>query len=486
MIQAGYKYRESPRFRLLSDQQLDELHSAALEILRRTGVEVLDDEGLAVFAKAGAKVDGRRVRIPPHLVEWAIRAAPSQVVLCDRNRHPALYLERYNSYYGTGSDTHNIYDPFTGERRPTIKADVAGVARVCDYLPNISFVMCMGIAHDVTEGISDLHHFEAMVTNTTKPIVFTAWNLDNLKDIVEMAELVSGDPETLRLNPCIVAYLELISPLQLAIEPTQKLIYMAKKALPVVWTPGQVGGATSPVTVAGAVAQGNAEALAGLVLAQLVREGAPVIYGGGSIQMHMGTTVACYESPEFMLSVIAAAELAHYYKLPVWSYGTCSDAKLFDQQAAIGGTLWTLLAALSGGNLVHDVGYLESGLTTSFEQLVVADEVIGLIRRLMGGIEVSEETLALDTIDQVGPGGHYLGAEHTYRHFRETWVPQLLDWRNYAAWARDGKTTLGDRAAQKARDILNTYAPQPLAEELRMQIGSIVQRAEARMRGAER
>jgi len=472
--------RRAIQFRVLSESQLEELHLATLEVLRRTGVDVLVDEALELFKKAGAKVDGTRVRIPPHLVEWAIRTAPSRVVVCTRDGKPAMYLEDSKSYYGTGSDTHNIVDPYTGERRRTVKADIGNVAKVCDYLPNIDFVMCMGIAHDVTESISDLHHFEAMVNNTKKPLVFTAWNLDNLKDIVEMAEVVAGGPEALRYNPFIVVYLEPASPLQLIREPTEKLLYMAQKGLPSVWTPGQVGGGTSPVTLAGSLVQGNAEALSGLVLAQLKQEGAPIIYGGCTLLMDMATGVAAYSAPEFMLSVAAWADLAHYYGLPVWGYAGCSDSKTFDQQAALTGAMHTLMAALSGQNLIHDVGYIESGMTTSFEQIVSNNEVIGMVKRIMEGIEISEETLALDVIDKVGPGGHFLGEDHTLRHFRENWFPELIDRERYDRWAERGKKTLGQRANEKVREILETHVPEPLPEEIKGKLAAIIERAEKR------
>jgi len=469
-----------PQLRVLSETQIEELHLATLEILRRTGVVVLQEEARKLLKEAGAEVDGERVRIPPHLVEWAIRVAPPRVVLCDRDGNPTMYLEDNRCYYGTGSDTHNVVDPYTGERRRVLKADIVNVMKVCDYLPNIDFVMCMGIASDVLESISDLHHFEAMVSNTKKPIVFTAWGLENLKDIVEMAEAVAGGPEALRRNPFIALYAEPVSPLQHILEGTETLLYMVEKGLPVIYTPGLMGGAAGPVTCAGALAQGNAELLSGLVIAQLKREGTPFIYGGGIVFMDMATAVIAYVSPEFLLTTAALTDLAHYYKLPMFSFAGCSDSKVFDQQAALEGAIWTFLAALSGANLIHDVGYIESGLTTSFEMLVVTNEVIGMVRRFMEGVEINEETLALDVIDKVGPGGNFLAEDHTYRHFREHWLPELIDRGNYKSWVEKGKKTLGQRANEKVREILETHIPEPLPEEIREELARIIERAERR------
>jgi trimethylamine--corrinoid protein Co-methyltransferase len=349
---------------------------------------------------------------------------------------------------------------------------------LCDALANIDFVMSMGIAQDVPEEISDVHHFEAMVRNTRKPIVATAWNLDNCRDIVKMAETVAGGSETLRQRPFIVMYTEPISPLQLAKEPTEKILLMAAKGLPVICGTGKVGGATCPVTLAGALAQGTAEALAGLLVAQLKREGTPVIFGGERLHFDMATTMSSYGAPEFMMSVAANAELATFYGIPSWSYAGCSDAKVFDQQAAAESTLMTFLAALSGGNLNHDVGYLEAGLTSSLEAIVAANEVIGIVKRILGGIEVSNETLALDVIDEIGPGGEFLSSDHTFRHFRSDWFPSIFDRGTLESWRQKGKMTLSERANEAARRILDAHQPTPFPRGVESALQEILRRAE--------
>ena len=465
-------------FRMLSDNQLEELHFAASEILRRTGVDVLVEEARDLLRKAGASIDGIRVRIPQHLVEWAIRTAPSRVVLCDsRNGDPRMFLEGTKAYYGTGSDTLATIDPYTGERRPSLKADVANAAKLCDALPNIDFVMSMGTAKDVNSRISDLHHFEAMVMNTRKPIVATAWNLKNLKNLVKMAEAVAGGKDALRENPFLVMYTEPVSPLQLAVEPTEKILHMSEQGLPVICGTGKVGGASCPVTIAGAVAQGTAEALSGVLLAQLKREGAPVIFGGERLHMDMSTTISSYGAPEFMKSVVANAELARYYGLPSWSYAACSDAKSLDPQASAEGSIMSFLAALSGGNLNHDVGYLEGGMTSSLEAIVVANEVIGMIKQIMKGIDVTRETLALDLIHQVGPGGEFLTSEHTLRHFKDDWFPEIFDRADYEMWEKTGGKTCQQRSNEMVKKILETHAAQALPQKTQKDLKTILERA---------
>jgi len=478
---SNYTVNVTPRFRVLSDDQIVELHHATLEVMRRTGVQVEEPRAIEVFARAGCWVEGKRVRFPAHLVEWAIEVTPPRVVLCDRLGRPAMALQGERAYFGTGSDTPNIVDLETGERRPVRKEDIARTSRLVDALPHLSFMMCSGIASDVPAAISDIHHFEAMVCNTIKPIVFTAWSLENLKDIIAMAEAVAGSAEALQRSPFCALYTEPISPLTLGPEATQKLMYMAEKGLPTVFTPGLITGASGPVTIAGGLVQGNAEMLAGFVLAQLIREGTPLVYGGGVLPIDMRTTLMSYAAPEFMLAVCALKDMARYYRLPMFHFAGCSDAKTFDQQASLEGALWVMLAALNGGNLVHDMGYIDNGLTTSYQQLVTMDEVVGMVARFMGGIPVTEETMALDVIERVGPGGHFLADDHTLRHFRENWMPKLLDRSNYDTWVANGRLTLGDRALQRARHLLATHTPEPLPDGVAAELAAIVARAEQRV-----
>jgi trimethylamine--corrinoid protein Co-methyltransferase len=407
-------------------------------------------------------------------VEKALQHTPSGVHLFDRGGNPAMDLEGENVYFGTGSDTPNVIDLETGERRKTVLKDVVDVSRVVDSLSEISFLMCSGIANDVSSEITDIYHFEAMVNNSSKPIVFTAWSLDNLKTIVGMAELVAGGEEALRSRPFITLYTEPISPLILQADSAQKLMFMAEKELPVVFAPSVTTGATGPVTLAGGLVQGNAEILAGFVLAHLVREVTPLIYGGSGEPLDMSVSVMSYAAPESMMMVAGYTDMAKHYNLPLFGYAGCSDSNLYDQQASLESSLWILISTLTGGNLVHDVGYINNGLTTSFEQLVVSDEVIGAVRRIAGGIQVNEETLALDLIHEVGPGGEYLTSTHTLNHFRENWFPSLICRATHENWSDNGALDLGTRANKRAREILENHRPEPLPEDIQTRLREIV------------
>ena len=479
MINSDFAAQISPGIKLLSDAQKLEIHSATLELLRRTGVNVLVPEVRELLKKAGCWLDGERVRIPSHLIEWAIRCAPTRVVLCDRDGNPAMELEGRKGYYGTGSDTPFVLDAYTAERREAVLGDVANVAKLVDALPNIDFLMCMGIASDVTENLSDLYHFREMVSNTTKPIIYTAWSRPNLEAIIEMAEAVAGGAQALQRSPFCALYSEPISPLTHAEESCEKLLFMADKGLPVVYTPGMMVGATAPVTVAGALVQANAEQLSGLLIMQLIREGAPMIGAGGILFMDMGQGLISYAAPEVMLGNTAFAEMCQFYELPIFAFSGCSDSKIFDQQAAAEGAIWMMITALGGGNLIHDVGYLEGGITASYELIAAMDEVAGLVKRFMGGIEINDETIALDVIDQVGPGGHYVGEEHTFNHFRKNWVPKLFDRSSHESWELAGSLTMGDRTNAKVREIFENYHPAPLDEGVVKKLDAVVERAES-------
>jgi trimethylamine--corrinoid protein Co-methyltransferase len=468
-------------YRTFTDAQLEEIHLATLEVLRRTGVRVLEAESLALLRDAGCIItDGTLVRFPPGLVEEALRSVPSRVVLCDRTGEPRAHLEGHRAYFGTGSDLPNTRDLETGERRPSLLSDVEGTARLADALPNLDFLMSMALPSDVPIETSDRRSFLAMIENTVKPVVFTAWDEKGLADILEMAELVAGGREELSLKPFLLAYLEPTSPLCHSEVVLRKLLMMVDHGLPFVYAPGPIDGASAPVTMAGSAVQANAEVMSGMVIAQLRRPGSPFVWGCGSGPMDMRTMVATYSSPEFMLHCMAMAELAHYtYHVPVWGFAGCSDSKLADMQAGIESALWILWAALSGSNLVHDVGYIESGLTCSYEMIVMGDEIISFVRRLLAGIRIEPETLALEVIDRVGPGGSYLGDAHTARHFREVWYPRLLDRRAYHAWTEAGEPTAIKTANQVAREILATHQPEPLPAETLAGLRAIIARADA-------
>ncbi len=467
---------------LFDDVQLREIHHATLEVLRRTGVRVRHEVALELLREAGCAISsGDLVKFPAAVVEEALAWAPSRIVLCGRDGSPRVFLEGRRSFFGTGSDLPNILDLETGERRLSRLSDVADTARLADSLPNLDFVMSMALPSDVAAATSDRRSFLAMIENTSKPVVFTAWDETGLADIIAMAEVVAGGPEALSLNPFLLAYLEPSSPLQHSETVLAKIMIMADKRLPFVYAPGPVEGASAPVTPAGSLVMANAEVLSGITIAQLRRRGTPIVYGSGSGPLDMRTTVATYSSPEFMLHCRAFSELGQrFYHLPTWGFSGCTDSKLPDVQAGADSALWILWTALSGNNLVHDIGYLESGMTCSYEMIVLCDEIIGFVRRLTGGVELSAETLALEAIDEVGPGGDYLIADHTLRHYKECWYPRVFDRLSHQSWATAGSPSIADRARAAAREAIASHVPKPLPESTLEKLRAVVTAADVR------
>jgi trimethylamine--corrinoid protein Co-methyltransferase len=289
-----------------------------------------------------------------------------------------------------------------------------------------------------------------------------------------MAAAAAGGWERLRLNPSLLLYSEPSTPLQHSATATEKLLYMADQGLPIVHSPAPMMGGTAPVTLAGGLALGNAEVLSSLVMHQLKRPGAPFVYGSGLHHIDMRTTISVYGAPEFQLARVAVAEMGRFYGLPTWGYAGHSDSCAMDEQAAADAAFSVLVALLGGNNLVHDIGYLEAGLTTSPEMVVFTAEMISMMRRFMGGIDLDAESLALEVIDQVGPGGDFLASDHTLKHFRKMWQPDLFDRRRWEEWAAAGSPHLGDRLKEKTVALIDSHTPEPLPAGVQAEIDYIL------------
>ncbi|MBM3705789.1 MAG: trimethylamine methyltransferase, partial [Actinobacteria bacterium] len=312
----------------------------------------------------------------------------------------------------------------------------------------------------------DRYQFEAMVKNTSKPLVLTTVDGKGLEDIYNICCILTEGEDNFKIRPFIALYSEPITPLTHVKEALEKLKFAARKSIPNVYTPAPNAGATAPVTLAGTIALGAAEYLSGVVIAQLVKKGAPVIGGGVHFAMDMSTGVASYGSTEFNLMHAAMTEVCKHFGIPVFSTCGCSSSKLFDGQAALESMFSTLSAALSGANLIHDVGYLEDGLCGSFDQVVLTDEIIAMVKRYLRGIDIDSNTLALDIIEEVGPGGNFLNHEHTYRNFKSQMLaPRLMDRNVYANWKSSGAKSLETRVNEKVRQILSDYRPQPIPDK---------------------
>lgn len=465
-----------PHLQMFDLAQCEQIHLASLEVLRRTGVRVYQDEALDLLEDAGAFVsDENLVKIPASLVEWALKQAPSRVGLCARGTDQVVVpLQGRQVNFGPGSDCPNYLDPRTGESRRFTSEDVVNCIHVVDALPELGFVMSMGIPSDLKAANVYRQQFTMMLEHTAKPIVFVCDDRADCEAIAEMAAAAAGGMQQLQLNPTLLLYSEPTTPLKHSRTATEKLLYMAEQGLPIVHSPAPMMGGTAPVTLAGGLALGNAEVLSSLVIHQLKQPGAPFVFGSGLHHMDMRTTISVYGAPEFQLARIGVAAMGQYYGLPTWGYAGHSDSKVMDEQAAADAVFSVIVALLTGTNLIHDVGYLEAGLTTSTEMIVFTDEVISMARHFMAGVKLDAEALAVEAIHRVGPGGNFLTDDHTVSHFRELWRPTLFDRQRAQDWRASGSKRLGHRLREKTIAIIENHRPQPLPDSIRQEIEYIL------------
>ena len=465
-----------PRLEMLSQEQCRSIHLASLEVLRRTGVRVFHPEALELLRNSDALIsDQNLVRFPAGLVEWALKQAPSRIALCRRGSDQVeAPLEGRQVSFGTGSDCLNYLDPRSGEHRPFTMPDVVDCIRLVDALPELSFCMSMGIPAELGQANVYRQQFALMLEHTSKPIVFVCDDRADCEAIVAMAAAAAGSIDALRLNPNLLLYSEPTSPLKHSETATGKLLYMAEQRLPIVHSPAPMMGGTAPATLAGGMVLGNAEVLSGLVMHQLKHPGAPFLYGSGLHHMDMKSTISVYGAPEYQLARLLVADMARFYGLPSWGYAGHSDSCTLDEQAAIDATFSVLVALQAGTNLSHDVGYLEAGLTTSPELIVLTAEIISMMRSFLKGISLDAEALALEVIHEVGPGGDYLTVPHTLKHFRELWQPGLISRQRLHEWRAGGSKRLRQRLRDKTVAIMEQHRPQPLPDAVRQEIDYIL------------
>ncbi len=454
-------------------------HAAALEILERVGVEVRSESALALYRKAGARVEHTRVRLPRELVEQALASAPRKFRLLGRDRHDQLGLDVKDGpvYFGSGSDCLYILDPHTGERRRAVLADVETGSALAERLPNIDFVMSMWLPEDGPQEVVELVQLAAMLTYTRKPIVVSsARGGDAMREQVEMAE-VCGDTGSL-------ACLNMSSP-SLILDETcvEKTFSCAELGVPMVLETGISLGSTGPVSLQTSVAVGHAEVMAALVMHQLVKPGAPFIYGTGMSQLDMGTFVDLYGGAESGLAGHLQLNLAQSLSLPTFDYAGYSDAKSHDEQAFAEIMSTTYGGAACGGTLLHDVGYLESGLLSSFEALVLGDESAGYSRASTRPVPAGEADFLIDEVAAVGPGGNYLGRPETRKAVRGWWRSALLDGSNARQWQEAGARTLGDRLRARTMDLLAVALEPVVDAQAVSDMAALVEQARGRLAG---
>ena len=471
-----------PRLKVLSREQALAIHTTALEILEKTGFRMEHRGALEMLAGAGCKVsDDGWVKLPASLVEEALSSAPRQITLYDQKGNETMPLAGGNSFYGTGSDANFTLDLDSGKRRRVVLKDVANFAKLVDGLESMAFVMSMANPEDAPIEDIYVYAFAEMVKNTAKPIVFIADSGRDIAMIYEIACQVVGGGEALQRKPFVLNYSEAISPLRFPQNVIEKLIFCAEKKLPICLPSGSNAGGGAPVTLAGAMALGVAENLAGLVVHQLAGKGSPFLFGPNVSVLDMKSAVVSYGCPEWSLTQATLTDMRdEIYGLPIWAFAGASDAKVMDAQAGAEAMFSISSALLSRCNLIHDVGFLEYGSTSSLEMVTMANELVAMSRFFVEGITVNEETLALDAIERVakgGPGSMFLTDDHTFEHFMQAqFLPKLMDRSRYDSWEEAGAMDLYQRCNIEAKRMLSEHQVEPKPEDVLREISQVIQR----------
>jgi len=477
MIQSSFTENRSINFRVLSDDQIWEIKRAAFDVLVKTGCKISHKGALKILKQAGAWVKNDLVKLPEHIVEACVSTAPKGFTIYDRDGNRAMEVEGRKSYYGTSTGSPYTKDGLTGEVHETQLIDIARGARIADALSNIDWVMPMGSANDVDPPLAEeIYEFEAIVTNTTKPMVMLSYSPRAMEFVYEMAAEVAGGLDALREKPFIIAYPEPITPLVFPDDGIERMFFLADLGLPQVPGPVVQIGLTGPVTLAGSLAQLMAESLMALTLIQLKSPGSPCFLSGNIAGFDMATSNISAAAPELSLGVAAQAEIAQSFGLPTWGVAGATDSKVLDAQAGVDGTFSILTQGLAGLNLIHDVGYMDSSMLCSPEMLVLGDEVIGMTKHFIRGIKVTPETLTRELIAKVGPGGNYIQEGHTFKNFRkELWLPSLMTRQRYDDWQEQGSKDMAQRVQEKIKEILDTHKIVPLPDKILSSIDKIKQ-----------
>jgi len=466
------------QFEVLSRDDLDKIHGATMEVFRRLGIKVMEPDALELFDHAGADVDWktRMVRIPESLVEETLRKAPSEFKMYGRDPKYELDYSDNKVYFGIAGCAVRVHD-LDGEVRPGTVADVENLARIADYLENIHHILLMITPFDVPDEVYHLHCINADWKNSVKTTDGFTWTARKAQETIDMAAIMRGSYEEVMKRPPLLGFMNPVSPMQLSKELTEGALVYAKYRQPIVFAPEAMAGATAPSTLAGLITQQNAEVLAGIMVSQLANPGTPVLYGTASTVMDMKTGTAAMGGPEVGLINMATGQLGRYYNLPRRGTGGVTDSKLVDAQAGAETAMSLLMAAMSGMNFVYEAcGGLDGTLTFSYEKLVIDNEIAGMVSRILKGIEVNEETLAVDEICKYG-STNYLGSPNTGKMFRkEHYLPTLFDRRNWEAWLRAGGRDISQEARRKAKWILKEHMVEPIEKGIQAEIDGFIKK----------
>lgn len=467
---------------VLTKEDVLRIHTATLDVLESSGVRFPSKKALDILEAHGASVDRATniVRIPATLIETALSSAPAQYTLAAPDPVLDLALDGNHSFLGTDGCGVEILDAFTGELRRAGKQDIRDVARVADYLDSIAFHWVPLSAQDCPPESRSLHELEAIWSVSTKHVqteeIVTE---EEMVAAVELAALLAGGKDKLRQRPLLSIMQCTISPLAHDGGSLEAALVAAEAGLPVGFMTMASCASTGPATMAGNLVVGNAEVLSALAMLQMAYPGCPVYYAAAQTAMDLRTGAYTGGGPEDFLFGAATNQLADFYHIPLSMGAFATGAKEPGWQSAVDNSFSSFMAVASLSDMLLGAGLLNGSRILSYEQLLLDSEIWGILYAMFQGIPVNDETLALDTIRAVGPGGNFLSQRHTIKHMRELWQPQFFDRRPYSTWLekRDGSREM---ALEKARQILKEYHPAPLDPKMQNEMLKIIRSIEKR------
>jgi len=473
------------RFQLLEEEEIKTIHEATLEILEKIGIRCKSEKFREVLADNGCKVEGEWVKFPPEVVERFLQKVPAEFKLYGRDGKTVLEIGKKHAYAQNCSGTPRVVDLDTGERREYVLQDLADMTRLIDALPNIHIVSC-GVPTDVEEQVYMVVEIATMLRNTMKPVRLPIESAAEMKYICELLSLLAGSMEQFRQKPFLYLEVSPLSPLDYAREPADLIIALAEEGIPVGIIPCPMMGATGPMTLIGSVAQHNAEIVAGVVAAEMVNPGVPVMMSPRVTFMDMRSGLGLWAAPETGLAGVCSAQLANYYNIPVSVSGYSAAAQVADQQSGYERCYNALLNALVGVDVLAAAGALDNCLTQCYVQLVLDDEISSMVRSTFRKLDVAPETLAVDVVAEViSTKGSFLGHKHTRKYLRagELWMPPVGSRLSFNEWA-ETKETIEDRARSKAKEILQSERTPVLDPQVEAEMDRIIETARKELTAA--
>ncbi|UCD30189.1 MAG: trimethylamine methyltransferase family protein [Planctomycetota bacterium] len=459
-------------YKVLDDDQMYQVHLAVLRVLEEVGVFIEHEQALKIFADCGCKVDfdKRRVCIPEYVLNEALSSAPSRFTFYGLKPEFDVLVDTTSIYTIGGSSALFVID-LDGNRRSATMQDLEDLTRLQDALPNLHIMHGIVNPQDIPQEAFDRRLFPAVMKNTARNYYSQGTGGDSVKDQIDQAAVILGSTEAVKQRPPFTIVLCMTSPLEQARLRVEELLACAENDIPIYVEVDSQPGATTPITLAGTLVEECANVLCGITLAQLIRPGLPCVFAIASGILDMATTTYSGADPRANLLHVATAQMARYYNLP-FQGGTGIDAVISDVQAGYERGMQVLANALGGTNFIHlSIGLMEQMLTASYEQCVIDNEILDAAFVMARGMEVNDETLAVDVLKDVGPGGNFLSHEHTVKHFRNLcWFPKITVRDKYQTWQATGAKDMRQRANEMARKILAEHHPTYIDEKTKVEL----------------